>query len=44
MGGVNFTAKNLEVVGIDAELNVLLVRGAVPGPSNGLVTVKKRND
>ena len=44
MGGVNFTAKNLEVIGIDAELNVLLVRGAVPGPSNGLVMVKKRND
>ena len=44
MGGVNFTAKNLEVVGVDADQNVLLVRGAVPGPSNGLVTVKKRND
>ena len=44
MGGVNFTAKNLEVVGVDAEQNVLLVRGAVPGPSNGLVMVKKRND
>lgn len=44
MGGVNFTAKNLEVVAIDAEQNVVLVRGAVPGPSNGLVTIKKRND
>lgn len=43
MGGVNFTAKNLEVVAVDAEQNVLLVRGAVPGPPNGLVTVKKRN-
>jgi large subunit ribosomal protein L3 len=44
MGGVNFTAKNLEVVAVDPEQNVLLVRGAVPGPPNGLVTVKKRND
>ena len=44
MGGVRFTAKNLEVVGIDAEQNVVLVRGAVPGPSNGLVTIRKRND
>ena len=44
MGGENFTAKNLEVVGVDAEQNVLLVRGAVPGPANGLVTIRKRND
>ena len=44
MGGENFTAKNLEVVGIDAEQNVLLVRGAVPGPANGLVMIRKRND
>jgi large subunit ribosomal protein L3 len=44
MGGVNLTIKNLEVVGIDPEQNVLLVRGAVPGPPNGLVVVKKRDD
>ena len=44
MGGETFTAKNLEVIGVDEEQNVLLVRGAVPGPSNGLVMVKKRND
>lgn len=42
MGGVNLTIKNLEVVGVDAEQNVLMVRGAVPGPTNGLVVVKKR--
>jgi large subunit ribosomal protein L3 len=42
MGGANLTIKNLKVVGIDAEQNVLLVRGAVPGPVNGLVIVKKR--
>jgi large subunit ribosomal protein L3 len=44
MGGVNLTVKNLEVVGVDPEQNVLLVRGAVPGPPNGLVVVKKRDD
>jgi len=42
MGSVNLTIKNLEVVAIDPELNVLMVRGAVPGPANGLVVVKKR--
>ena len=33
MGGVRLTTKNLEVVAVDAEQNVLLVRGAVPGPA-----------
>ncbi len=42
MGGVNLTIKNLKVVAVDAEQNVLLVRGAIPGPVNGLVIVKKR--
>jgi large subunit ribosomal protein L3 len=42
MGGVNLTIKNLEVVAVDPEQNVLMVRGAVPGPANGLVVVKKR--
>ena len=42
MGGVNLTIKNLEVIGSDAEQNVLLVRGAIPGPVNGLVFILKR--
>ena len=42
MGGVNLTIKNLEVIGNDPEQNVLLVRGAIPGPTNGLVFVLKR--
>ncbi len=42
MGGKTFTSKNLLVAGVDAEQNVLLVRGAVPGPPNGLVYVFKR--
>ena len=42
MGGVNLTIKNLEVVRVDTELNVVLVRGAIPGPPNGLVYIQKR--
>ena len=42
MGGVNLTVKNLKVVGVDSEQNLLLVLGAVPGPPNGLVLVEKR--
>jgi len=43
MGGANLTAKNLAVVNVNPELNVLLILGAVPGPVNGLVMVKKRS-
>ena len=42
MGGVNLTTKNLVVVGVDAEQNLLMVRGAIPGSTNGLVFIKKR--
>ncbi len=44
MGGVNLTVKNLKVIAVDPEQHVLLVRGAVPGPTNGLVYVLKRED
>lgn len=42
MGGKTLTIKNLQVVGVDAEQRMLLVRGAIPGPPNGLVTILKR--
>jgi len=42
MGGVNLKAKNLRVVDVNPELNVLLILGAVPGATNGLVYVTKR--
>ncbi len=42
MGAVNLTIKNLRVVVVDAEQHVLAVRGAIPGPPNGLVIIKKR--
>ena len=40
-GHENVTIQNLVVVKVDAERNVLLIRGAVPGPKGGLVTVKQ---
>jgi len=40
MGSVRRTAQNLEVVRVDAERNLLLIRGAVPGHSGGRVVVQ----
>jgi large subunit ribosomal protein L3 len=40
MGGKRVTQRRLEVVEIDAERDLLLVRGAVPGPRNGTVEVR----
>lgn len=40
MGAVQRTAQNLEVVRVDAERNLLLVKGAVPGATNSNVVVK----
>lgn len=44
MGGVRFTTKNVQVVAIDAEQHYILIKGAVPGPTNGLVFVHKREE
>ena len=41
MGHVKVTVQNLEVVKVDAENNLLLVKGAVPGPKKSLVTIKE---
>lgn len=41
MGHVKVTVQNLEVVRVDAEKNLLLVKGAVPGPKKALVTIKE---
>ena len=40
MGNVRVTIQNLEVVKIDVENNVILVKGAVPGPKKSLVMIK----
>ncbi len=39
MGSETVTVQNLEVVRVDVERNLLLVKGAVPGPKGGLVSV-----
>ena len=41
MGGKKVTTHNLEIVRVDAEKNLLLVKGAVPGPKKALVTIKE---
>ncbi len=40
MGGGRVTQRRLEVVEVDAERNLLLIKGAVPGPKNGTVEVR----
>jgi large subunit ribosomal protein L3 len=42
MGNERVTSQNLVVMETDPERNLLLVSGAVPGPQNGLVLIKKR--
>ncbi len=41
MGCVKVTVQNLEIVRVDAEKNLILVKGAVPGPRKALVTIKE---
>jgi large subunit ribosomal protein L3 len=41
MGDDQVTVRNLEVVEIDLEDNLLLVKGAVPGPNGGYVIVRR---
>ena len=40
MGGVQTTIQNLEIVQVDAERNVLLVKGNVPGAKKSFVEIK----
>jgi large subunit ribosomal protein L3 len=41
MGHKKVTIQNLEIVKIDTENNLLLVKGAIPGPKGGLLTIKE---
>ena len=41
MGNKKITIQNLEIVKVDAENNLILVKGAVPGPKKSLVTLKE---
>jgi large subunit ribosomal protein L3 len=42
-GNVKTTVRNQKLVKVDAENNLLLIRGAVPGPNGGYVVVQKTN-
>jgi large subunit ribosomal protein L3 len=41
MGDEQVTVRNLEIIEVDAEENVLVVKGAVPGPNGGYVVVRR---
>ncbi|EXG84947.1 MULTISPECIES: 50S ribosomal protein L3 [Lacrimispora] len=41
MGNKKVTIQNLEIVKVDAENNLILVKGAIPGPKKSLVTIKE---
>jgi large subunit ribosomal protein L3 len=40
MGNEQVTVQNLDVVKVDASLNMIAVRGAIPGPRGGVVYLK----
>lgn len=41
MGNEKMKIKNIEIIKIDLERNLLLIKGAIPGPNNALVVVEK---
>jgi large subunit ribosomal protein L3 len=41
MGAARLTVRGLTVVSVDPEKNLLLIRGAIPGPTGGLLTIRK---
>ena len=40
MGGGRVTTTNLEIVGVDADRELILVKGAIPGPRGGVVVLR----
>lgn len=40
MGNERVTVQNLEIVRIDVENNLILIKGAIPGPKKGIITIK----
>ena len=41
MGDRRITVKGLEVVGVDTDRNILMVKGGVPGAPNGLLHIRR---
>jgi len=44
MGGNQVTEKNLEIIGVDSENNILLIKGQVPGSRNSIVFIKGKGE
>jgi large subunit ribosomal protein L3 len=42
-GNATLTVRNQQVIKLDSENNLLLIRGAVPGPNGGYVVVRETN-
>ena len=42
LGDARVTVKNLRILSVDAERNLVVLRGAIPGPKGGLVVIRKR--
>lgn len=42
-GNAKTTVRNLEIVSVDADENLVLIRGAVPGPNGGFVSIRQTN-
>ncbi len=41
MGAKKVTVQNLKIVDVRSDMNILLVKGAVPGPTNGFLIIRK---
>jgi len=42
MGDERVTVKNLQVIQVDPDRNLVALRGAIPGPRGGLIMIKKK--
>ena len=42
MGDARVTVKNLRILSVDPERNLVALRGAIPGPNGGLVMIRKK--
>jgi large subunit ribosomal protein L3 len=42
LGDARVTVKNLRILSVDADRNLVALRGAIPGPKGGLVMIRKK--
>jgi large subunit ribosomal protein L3 len=41
MGNERYTVRNLEVIQLESEKNLIMVKGAVPGPNGGIIEIRR---